>query len=214
MTNGERLLGRIAAAVDRRRLSLTEVARVLLEHQGHVLRNTVCSMALPLVYAHWEGFVKEAFEEYVEFLEHEGILHRELSPILLAYAWTPAFRKLATNQSIQKQTEIASLFLSRLDQTVRFDAQQKAIDTKSNLRFEVFQELAAILCLDVSSASEDQKKLNALVNRRNQIAHGGRGPGPDSETVLDYIDLVLDLMVAVERSISDALLKRPFVLGR
>ena len=49
-----------------------------------------------------------------------------------------------------------------------------------------------------------EKKLDALVNRRNNIAHGGREQRLDQDDVDSYRVLVLSLMEDLEATLHDA----------
>ena len=78
----------IADCLDRRRRALTDTIRVVAAQEGTVLHAHACAMAVPMLYAHWEGFAKEALQLYIEFLEHSAVAQREVRASLLAYSWS------------------------------------------------------------------------------------------------------------------------------
>jgi hypothetical protein len=59
-TGEQRLKVDIADALDRRREVLTQTTRVVDVLGGTRLNQQACAMAVPMIYAQWEGFVKEA----------------------------------------------------------------------------------------------------------------------------------------------------------
>jgi MAE_28990/MAE_18760-like HEPN len=59
----------VADAVDRRREEISLILRVVANEEDTVLEQTASIVALPVLYAHWEGFVKE----YIEFVEKQDL---------------------------------------------------------------------------------------------------------------------------------------------
>lgn len=194
----------VTDCLDRRRTALTETERVVAALRGNVLQPRACAMAVPMLYAVWEGYTKEVLQLYIEFLEKRSLPQRDLKPDMLAYAWSGSFRKLTGNLTHARKVELIERFLGSLDDTLRFERTEREVDTKSNLFFEVFESLAACLCLDVSRMKANEKKLDALVNRRNSIAHGGRDQKLSEADVAEYKQLVLALMADLESVVLDA----------
>ena len=188
----------ISGCLDQRRSALTETRRVVAELRGNVLQSRACAMAIPMLYAIWEGYTKEVLQLYVEYLEKSNLPQGELKPTILAYAWTSSFRRLSGNLTHEKKVELIERFLASLTNTLRFEKSELEIDTKSNLYFEVLEGLAECLCLDISRMRPYERKLNALVNRRNSIAHGGREQKLTESDVEEYKGLVLALMNDLE----------------
>lgn len=205
-----RLSEAIADCLDRRRTALTETSRIVSSHRGTVLFQRACGMAIPMLYAHWEGFAKEVLQLYVEYLERVAPIQLEVQSSLLAYSWSGAFRKLAGNLTHEKKVELIERFLGRLDEALAFEKREREIDTKSNLFFSVLEDLARCLCLDVESMRGHERKLDSLVNRRNNIAHGGRDPQLNETDIEEYRVLVLDLMSALENVLADAVANARF----
>lgn len=194
----------LADCLDRRRIALTETERVVSAMKESVLFQRACAMAVPMLYAHWEGFAKEALQLYVEFLEGVKVPLSDTEASLLAYAWTGSFRRLSGNLTHERKVELIERFLSSLSSTLAFEKREREIDTKSNLFFHVLEELSACFCLDIERMRQHEKKLDALVNRRNNIAHGGREQKLDEKDVEAYRALVLSLMEDLEATLHDA----------
>lgn len=195
----------IADSFDRRRNALTETFRVVIVHKDTVLVPRACAMAVPMIYAHWEGYIKEVLQLYIEFLEDLALPQRDVSAALLAYAWSGSFRKLKDNLSHAKQVEITQRLIASLNEVLVFEKTERRIDTRSNLYFDVLEELAQCLCLDISPLKTAKRKLDALVNRRNQIAHGGREQTLTLLDVEEHRELVLDLMQQFESILVSAI---------
>lgn len=201
----------VADSLDRRRTSLTETLRVVASARGTVLIDQACRMSVPMIYAIWEGFAKEVLQLYVEYLGSIELPQSEASTSLLAYAWTNSFAKLSHTLTHEKKVELVDKFYAGLTDRLVFDKRQREINTKSNLLFEVMEDIAGSLCLDIDPLRAHKHKLDALVHRRNTIAHGGRDQPINEDTVSEYRDLVLALMEALELTLQSAIANRTFV---
>lgn len=200
----------IADSLDRRRKALTETMRVVVTHKNTPLHHRACAMAIPMIYAIWEGFAKEALQLYVEYLAKSAVEQREVRASLLAYSWSGAFKKLSNNVTHEKKVELIERFLRSLTDSLSFEKAEREIDTKSNLMFEVLKELASFLCLDISQMNDQSKNLNALVNRRNHIAHGGREQQYQHAEIEAYRNLVQSLMESLENVLGNAVESQSF----
>lgn len=76
-----------------------------------------------------------------------------------------------------------------------FKDSEKTVDTASNLRFQVLESIAASLCLNIASLAPWKSHLNALVDLRNNIAHGSR---PTTLTVVDFDRLATNTIGMME----------------
>ena len=197
-TAEEHLKSKIADCLERRRLAVTETIRVVAEFRGNVLESRSCAMAIPMLYAMWEGYAKEVLQLYIDYLEKSSIVGTNVKSERLAYMWTQSFRKLSAKASNQGRVELIDRLKFDLNQDLKFGTQEREIDTKSNLFFEQLEVIAASLCLDVSRMKIHERKRNVLVNRRNNIAHGGRETKLQEPDLHDFRDLVLDLMEGLE----------------
>lgn len=194
----------IATLLDERRVELTETLRVVDSVRGTVLATRACAMAVPMIYAQWEGFAKEALQLYVEYLENCDCIQQEFNESILAYAWTPSFRKLQGELTHDRKVELIQRFLGSLSEVLQFSQSEREIDTKSNLKFDVLNDMAKYLCLNIDSMRQYEKKLDTLVHRRNNIAHGARAKDLDHALVDDYKNLALQLMEGLEKVLTDA----------
>lgn len=203
-TPEQRLKDDIADALDRRRAVLAETDRVVSKLANTGLRDRVCAMAVPMIYAQWEGFTKEALRLYVEFVEGLNVPLSDASASLLAYAWGDSFRKLTGSPSRELKMELIDRFLSGPAEALAFDDPARQINMRSNLKFAEIQRLSEWLCLDIEAMRSNNRKLDAFVHRRNNIGHGGREPSLTKSHVDEDMALVLTLMEQLELALLDA----------
>jgi len=200
----------ISENLDRRRFEITNLRRVLLNYVGKPLESTVTRMAIPLLYANWEGYVKEVCQLYLEYIERSGTKNRELKAEVLGYLWSSSLKSLTGGISFEKKKIIAELALNSMDDIVKFSESERKIDTKSNLNFDILENISAHLCFDVSFLAPYRRHLNALVNLRNNIAHGSFPSTMDYDTFDDYAKSILELMENFENIIIRNLTNRNF----
>lgn len=142
--------------------------------------------AVPLLYAHWEGFVKKIGGFYLDFVAHQRLKNEELPDNFLALAVNHHLIKgTVTGDRVEPCLALIDFFRSQPGSRSRVPW-RKIIKTRSNLNFDVLHEICMTLGLD-SSRFETKKAIidEKLLARRNHIAHGDDlSIGPD-----DYVAL-------------------------
>jgi len=212
MTSPVAVLEQIGANLDERRHGFTDLRRVVLSQVGKPLESTAVSMAIPIVYAHWEGFAKESCQIYLEHVESAVTRGGELKPALLGHLWTPALRTLAGGVNADLKRSVAEHAMFSLTQPVSFGLDEKAVETSSNLKYRVLESIAISLCLDITPLEWSRHYLDSLVELRNNIAHGARPKTlryPDLDT---HITRTLGLMEGLERALVQAVQARSFCM--
>lgn len=130
-----------------------------------------------LLYAHWEGFVKDACQAYVNYVAKKRLRLADLNDGLLRTALVDIARKALSKDERG---------LTALVEAVRNPAtrvtlpKRNMVNTRSNLRFEVFVEIFQALGFPTVSFETKGPLINStLCDGRNSIAHGrDRYPSP------------------------------------
>ena len=89
-------------------------------------------------------------------------------------------------------TDFATWVVGSASGPVRFE--DKSVVTGGNLSYNNLKTLCGCLKIDVANLDADKKKIDALVNRRNNIAHTGKPMKLDRKDVADDAALVLRLI--------------------
>jgi hypothetical protein len=71
--------------------------------------------AVALLYAHWEGFIKNVGTAYLEFVFHRRLKYRELPPHFLALSARRLLNEGAATSAIEQHLEVTEFFLNGLD---------------------------------------------------------------------------------------------------
>ena len=138
--------------------------------KNNPIQNAALRFSIPILYAHWEGYAKIACESYLQFIAVQHIEHEFLQPQFIALSLSKKIGKLEV-KDIRERTNSIKLLIELLSK--RSNIQTKnVIQTKSNLRYSVFEEIIFILNLNESLFIGYKSLIDDLVDIRNTIAHG------------------------------------------
>lgn len=148
-------------------------------------------MCIPIVYAHWEGFVVNSLKTLITYLNKLELLPGNINTNLIVVCLADSYKSLSGKQTFEQRIEFTNKFQSRLATKVKF---QKKINTKSNLKSTVLQEICFMYGFSFEKFSGVTSDIDRLVNVRNSIAHGENSIVPTEENLLMYIDAVKEAM--------------------
>lgn len=145
-----------------------------------------------LMYAHWEGYTKEACQGYLDFVATRRLKFGEVSDafVLLGALATAGAASRGDPSANSKLVE-----LIRRGPDMRAVIQRKGpVNTRSNLRYETLCEIFDALDLPLNSFETRAALIDrSLCDVRNSIAHG-RANFPDRDALLDLHSEVLSLL--------------------
>lgn len=157
-------------------------------------RKVLLRAATTLLYAHWEGFVKDAGTAYLEFVARQGLNLNQLATNFVAVTMVPMIQ--ATGQSRKPSTY--KKIIDRLTTDSAKPAKmgwKGVVKTRSNLKSDVLKDIVATLALDFSPFETKAKPvIDKLVGARNGVAHG-EGIRVEYD---DYIALHSDVIVLLD----------------
>lgn len=155
--------------------------KVLYNQLGEGELKVYYRMCIPTVYAHWEGFISTSFKNLIEILNKKSLLRCEVINEIFAFSQKKNFQTLAGKQSFKQRCEFSEKFILAYSQPIKIDA--KLLDTKSNLRYEVLEEILSWFNINIDPYLPYKQDINKLVNTRNAIAHG------ENSVIISYLDL-------------------------
>src|SRR6266508_1948027 len=129
----EELYDTLAADLSWRRKELSETKAVLDGAVGK-RQEALLRGAIPLLYAHWEGFVKFAGGAYLEYVAARRLRYEELSVSFVALGIRPRLLDAARRDDAGLQTDLVRFLIE--GRSARSVLHYKdGVDTKSNLSF-------------------------------------------------------------------------------
>lgn len=154
-----------------RRKELTNLRNIALASK-HRLKSSLLRSNVPVLYAHWEGFVKKCSVAYCKFLNHKMIKYEEMRLSFHAFAVLNHFQGQFPHTRFDSYMAIVDQQTIKLDRIFVVDA-EKYIDTKSNLNYDVLKDIASKLGLNHSLYELKENFINKeFIGLRNAIAHG------------------------------------------
>jgi hypothetical protein len=165
----------------------------------------LCRSTATLLYAHWEGYTRLAFETYLKLILRRKPFARDAADGLLVEHISQLQRRLHAGDEAAR-TDLVSLARGASTARLRL-SQDRVVNTKSNLRFQVLQELLGTFGLSESEFVTKKNVIDVLLcDRRNEIAHG-RDNFPSQDEVLELhkhvltlIERLRDLLIGCVRS--------------
>lgn len=169
-----------------------EIRRAEAESANSPLARALNRSGVALLYAHWEGFVKEACEAYLQMVANRRLRYSELSDSFVVTSAIGILKRLESGDATARE---ALLDIVRKPDDARARVPRKGtINTRSNLRFEVLVVLCERLGLPDSSFRTRQQLIDrSLCDQRNEIAHG-RLYFPDASSYSGLKDRVLEML--------------------
>lgn len=137
------------------------------DHQEALLRSSVA-----LLYAHWEGFIKNAGNAYLNYVAFQRAYLKDLSPNFLALATRKILMPATQTRKIDAHIKVVNFFRSGLSGKSELPYKEE-FATQGNLSSSVFREIVETLGLDYSPFTLKSVLIDkTLLERRNMIAHG------------------------------------------
>lgn len=192
-----------------RRRELTAIITTLRSSDSATKR-ALLRAAVPLLYAHWEGFGRLCFQRYLEHVSYKNIKYKDLHPAFFY------LRAIGSLQEIGKSpAKVAvSLLPALVDMRDNVNRQhfRKMVDTKSNLRFSVLEQLCALTGIDISRFIGDESFIDReLCDSRNAIAHGDSA-APTEDVFIGRRDRAFTLMTNLQTELINAALLRSYAV--
>jgi hypothetical protein len=165
--------------------------------------------SVALLYAHWEGFVKNACHYYLCYLASRSPMFSQLIPELAALALRARISEAILAKKIAMRAELVRDIRERAQERATIPTNRDAVKTESNLSYGVLIDILSSVGLDADRYSEYADLIDdQLVNSRNKIAHGenayiAKPEWQDLRTQILWImdDIATQLInAAVERS--------------
>lgn len=179
-------------------------------NSNHVDQILWCRMCIPMIYAHWEGFVVDSFKVLLKHLNNLNLAPAQTPTNLVVLSLGDSYRSLSGKQSFTQRIDFTKRFHDSLKVDIKF---QTKIDTKSNLKTSVLYELCEMFGLDHSKFTDLESDINRLVSIRNSIAHGENNIQPNSKNIDKFIISIRTAMDILLEEIDSFLNKKMYCIS-
>lgn len=157
---------------------------------------------IALLYAHWEGFIKNSANAYINYLSHRGEMTRDLQDCFIALSIKSKLTAMGQSGKSSVAVPVVKHLLASLDLPVSLP--QAGISADSNLNADVFVNIAGWLGFDTSKYSSRFPLIDeSLLGARNKIAHG-EFLTINASRFASLVDQVIELMQWFKTDIENA----------
>ena len=154
-----------------RRHELTNLKLNVQTSEGNA-KETNLRAGIALLYAHWEGFVKNATTYYLQHISEQKLPYSDLKKNFLALRIEYDLINISEAKKNSVHTKIVNDIISKNTEISDIPYKNK-IKTNSNLDSKTFKEVMHTVGLDYSSYELAFNLIDEqLLDMRNRIAHG------------------------------------------
>lgn len=152
-------------------------------------KSALIRASIPVLYAHWEGFIKQAAKLYLDFVSGQNLKYHELNDSFVAVGLMKELSAHGVKGGKDGSISSVNFFRQKMNCVAVFP-KDGVINTKSNLNSEVMNEILSIIGVDKNVYQTKGNFIDeSLLARRNSIAHG------------EYLDLNADSYDGVSNTV-------------
>lgn len=177
-------------------------------------RDTALRSGIALLYAHWEGSVKNIASYYLSYVSYLSLPYNKLKNNFLAISIKERLKQFEETGKTTLQTCIINEIFDSLEKKSCIP-QEGIIKTNSNLNSQIFIEIMATIGLESTQYESSYNLLDeVLLNMRNKIAHGERieSLSLDEERYNEIHDKILLLMNMFASQVSNAAVLKEYLI--
>ncbi|MZP30877.1 hypothetical protein GTO91_14250 [Heliobacterium undosum] len=160
-------------SLSKRKRELTTLRFILLQCKRTHERDTLLRATLPMLYAHWEGFIKESSIAYLDYVLRQGIPLGNLTRNFIALTLRGKIVSAGLSKKNQVHKELIDLILDHAKHVASYNPNE-VIDTQSNLSSNVLRDIMHTVGINFDNMWQKKVPLidHQLLKSRNEIAHG------------------------------------------
>ncbi|MFK5975446.1 MAG: MAE_28990/MAE_18760 family HEPN-like nuclease [Sulfurovum sp.] len=191
----------IEADKDWRNLELKKIEIICQKLDDKELNKLILKSTIPMIYAHWEGFVVSSLRKINKYLNSLEYQYNDFHINLLTNAYEENIKSLENSLGYDKKVKHLSLIFDKLTEDVKFGTK---IDVKSNLKFQVLKDICLKFNLSIDNFQDYKLDLEKLLTIRNAIAHGESAYTFEKyQDIEKFVNLLSDLMDILHTEIDD-----------
>ncbi len=143
-----------------------------IDSSKQLTQKTMIRASIPLLYAHWEGFIKNSATKYIEYVSNLRLKYSDLEDCLVVLGMRKKLQEITSSNKHDILSESMKFILSGQNDKAVLNF-ESAIQTESNLKSHVFDNIAKSIGVSVELFNTKYNFIDeSLLKRRNCIAHG------------------------------------------
>lgn len=200
----EELVDRIAEEHSWRIREIAELRNIIQASSSSLTRNNAaCRAGLALLYAHWEGFVKNAGTHFLDFVSNQRMSLSELRGNFVTVVLRSRIDRATESKKYSAFEEITNYIRDNENTRARLPY-KNVVDTQGNLSSTALKEVTWCLGIDYGLYETKEKLIDSrLVGRRNHVAHG-KSIAIDTDDFMEMSDEVIGLLATFRNQVENA----------
>ena len=166
--------------------------------------------AIPIYYAHWEGFTKNAANAYLEYISRKRELYKNLNNNFIAIAAQTRLHEISKTKTISPKIEFIDFILNSSNETFHLSSKDN-INTDSNLNSYVLKNILDMLGITFDDYWKKKSfAIDAIMlKNRNEIVHG-ESTNVDFKTFYEIHSLTSEIITQIKTTIENAACLKSF----
>ena len=171
----EELIDSLSADLGWRKKELTSLhSNVIISNSKNL--PTALRCAIVMLYAHWEGFIKNSAGSYLSYIKFQRLNLNQVNSSILALSLKQKIIEFTESNKASTHVKFVNYFQKNLTDRAIF-SEIDSIKTQSNLSSLILKEIFATLGLDITHYELKSNLIDKqLLKNRNNIAHGNQPP--------------------------------------
>ncbi len=156
-----------------RKKELTTLSFLIQQNNKQHNKNLILRAAVPVLYAHWEGFIKRSSSIYLEYVSNQKLKYSQLQENFIAIACHITLKEATVSSQAHIHRQVVDFILLNQSDVARVKFKD-VIDTESNLSSKVLINILNTIGIPTSEFWSSSYEIidKALLKVRNEIAHG------------------------------------------
>lgn len=194
----EKLIFELTTALSNRKKEITDFYMYIQGCQSSGIAEILNKSFILLLYAHWEGFIKEYTIKYFSFIISQKLVLSKLTENFLLIYLKSLLKTYKVDKNIFQEKKILDLVSKGSKFKIKIDEyfEKYTVGSENNLKFKNYKNICTILNYSlIDETNVFETNLEKLVHNRNSIAHTGLKAKENTYSDILDIEIMKNLII-------------------
>ena len=194
----EKLIFELTTALSNRKKEITDFYMYIQGCQSSGIAEILNKSFILLLYAHWEGFIKEYTIKYFSFIISQKLVLSKLTENFLLIYLKSLLKTYKVDKNIFQEKKILDLVSKGSKFKIKIDEyfEKYTVGSENNLKFKNYKNICTILNYNlIDETNVFETNLEKLVHNRNSIAHTGLKAKENTYSDILDIEIMKNLII-------------------